>query len=152
MGECGVETIEGAPGTRRALGLERARRSKGACIQPRVEDGDLGTDRGDAIAVGARDAFDEAVQAEPAEIVRHRAGRILLRVASLELREVIAEVPMTKAGRRQREETERVHERVDPAVAEPEARGALIVDEDGGRDGVQAVFADQAVVAQRFDV
>jgi hypothetical protein len=31
----------------------------------------------------------------------------------------------------QREETERVHERVDPAVAEPEARGALILDAYG---------------------
>jgi hypothetical protein len=41
---------------------------------------------------------------------------------------------------------------VDTPVAKPEARGALIVDEDGGRDRVQTVFADQAVVAQRFDV
>ena len=34
---------------------------------------------------------------------------------------------------------------------EAEAGGALIVDAHRGRDGVQAVFPDQTVVAQRFD-
>ena len=65
---------------------------------------------------------------------------------------MITKLPMAKPGGRQRKETERVHERVDPAVAESEARGPLIVDANGGRDGVELVFADQAVVAQRFDV
>jgi hypothetical protein len=41
---------------------------------------------------------------------------------------------------------------VDPAVAEPDARRPLIVDADGCGEGVELVFADQAVVAQRFDV
>ena len=59
---------------------------------------------------------------------------------------------MPEAGGGQREETERVHGCVDTAVAEPETRGPLIVDANGGRDGLELVFADQAVVAQRFDV
>ncbi len=87
---------------------------------------------GDAIAVTARHPFDEAVEPEAAEVVGHRAGRVGVGVATLELRDVIAELPMAKAGGREREETERVHERVDAAVAEAEAGGALIVDERRG--------------------
>ena len=65
---------------------------------------------------------------------------------------MIAQLPMPEAGGGEREETEGVHERVHARVAEAEAGRALIVDEDGGCDGVQTVFADQAVVAQGFDV
>ncbi len=97
-------------------------------------------------------AFDQPVETESAEIVGHGAGRIRLRIARVELRDVLAQLPMAKAGGGQCEETERVHQRVDTAVAKPEARGALIVDENRGRDRMQTVFADQAVVAQRFDV
>jgi hypothetical protein len=65
---------------------------------------------------------------------------------------MIAQLPMPKASGREGEETERVHERVDAGVAEAETSGPLVLDEHGGRDGVKVVFADQAVVAQRFDV
>ena len=64
---------------------------------------------------------------------------------------MIAELTMSEARGSEREEAERVHERVDAPVTESETGGALVLDEDGRRDGVQAVFADQAVVAQRFD-
>ena len=102
--------------------------------------------------MAARDPLDETVQTEATQIVGHRAGRIGLRISTLELCDVIAELPMAKAGGREGEQTERVHERVDPAVAEAEAGGALILHAHGCGDGVQAVFADEAVVAQRFDV
>ena len=67
----------------------------------------------------------------------------------MELRDVIAELAMPEAGGGERKETERVHERVDATVAEAEASPALVVHEDGRGDGVETVFADQAVVAQR---
>ena len=110
------------------------------------------TGRGDAVAVAAWDAFDEPVQAESPEIVRPGAGRIRVGVAGLELRDVLAELAMAKPRGCQRKEAEGVHERVHATIAEAEAGGAAIVDADGGRDGVEAVFADQAIVAQRFDV
>ena len=81
--------------------------------------------------MAARDAFDEAVQPEPPEVVGHGAGRIRVGIATLQLGDVIAQLPMPKAGGGEGEETERVHERVDAAVAEAEAGGALVVDEDG---------------------
>ena len=76
--------------------------------------------------MAVRDPFDEAVQPETPEVVGHRARRIGRRIAALELRDVIAELPMPEAGGGQREETERVHERVDVAVTEAEAGGPLI--------------------------
>jgi len=63
---------------------------------------------------------------------------------------VLAKLPMAKSGRRQGKQTERVHERLDAAVAEAEAGGALVLDDDRCGDSVEAVFADQAVVAKRF--
>ena len=150
-GEGGIEAIECALSTGRPLRLQRACGSKGPCIESRVEHGDLGAGRGDVISVAAWHAFDEAVEPEAAEVVGHGARPIRSGIAPLELCDVVAELPMPEARRGEREETERVHERVDAAVAEAKAGGALIVDEDGGHDGVQAVLADQAIVAQLFD-
>ena len=150
--ERGVKSIKGALRASRGDRTEGARGPKRPSVQPRIEHGDLGADRCDAIPVGARDPFEETVEAEPAEIVRHRAGRIRVGISTLQLGDVIAQLPMANAGGRQRKETERVHERVDARVAEAKAGGALIVDEDGRGDGVELVFADQAVVAQGFDV
>ena len=91
----------------------------------------MGASRRDAIAVATRYAFDEAVQAESAEIVRHRPCGIGVGISTLELRHVIAKFPMPKTCGREREETERVHEGVDAGIAEAEPGGALILDEDG---------------------
>ena len=119
MGERGVEPIKGA----------------------------LRAGRRDAIPVTVRHALDEAVEPEAPQVVGHGARAIRGRIAALELRDVIAQLPMPKAGGREGEETERVHERVDAGVAEAETGGPLVLDENGGGDGVEVVFADQAVVA-----
>jgi hypothetical protein len=66
----------------------------------------LSTDDCDAVAVAVRYPFDEAVQPEPAAIAGHGSRRIGCRISTLELRDVIAELPMAKAGGRQRKETE----------------------------------------------
>ena len=99
-----------------------------------------------------RHPFDEAMQPQTSKVVGHRARRVGVGVSTLQLRDVIAQLPMTEARGRQGEETERVHECVDARVAEAQAGGALILREDGGGDGAEAVFADEAIVAQRFDV
>src|SRR2546427_6337976 len=118
MSERGVETVEGALTASRCDRPQRAGGAKGARVDARVEHRDLGTGRSDAIPVTMPEPFNEAVQPEPAEIIRHRARAIGERIPPLELRDVIAEFPMPKAGGGQREQTEGVHERVDAAVAE----------------------------------
>ena len=131
MGERGVETVDGALTASRGDRPQRAAGAKGARIDARKEHRDLGTGRGDAIAVTALEPFNEAVQPEPAEIIRHRARAIRERIPPLELCDVIAQFPMPKAGGSEGEETECVHERVDAAVAEAETGGPLRADEDG---------------------
>jgi hypothetical protein len=67
------------------------------------------------------------------------------------LRDVGADVVMPEAGGTQGKQTERLHQRQNPAIPEPEPGGALVVHEDRLTHGIKGVFADQAIVAQRFD-
>ena len=129
--ECGVEAMEGALGSGRSRGRQRTGGPKRPRVDARVEHRDLGAGLRDAIAMAARHAFDETVQPESAEVVGHGSGRIGLGVSPLELRDVIAELPMAEPGGGEREETECVHEGVGAGVAEPEAGGALVRDLDG---------------------
>ena len=131
MGERGVETIEGTLGTDRRDGLQRTRGAERPGVETRVKHGDLRAGLGDAIAMAVRYPFDKAVQPESPEVVRHRACRIGRRTAALELRDVIAKLPVMKAGRGESKETERVHEGMHARVAKPEPGGPLIVDDDG---------------------
>ena len=48
--------------------------------------------------------------------------------------------------------THRVHQREHTSVAEAQPLGALVLCDDGLAHGVEVVFTDQAVVAQRLDV
>ena len=131
MGERGVETIEDASTASRCDRPQRASGTQSASVDARVEHREVSAGRRDAIPVAARDAFNETMQPESAEIVRHRARRIGVRIAPLQLRDVIAEVPMSKACGCEGEETEGVHERVDATVPKAEPGGPLIVDENG---------------------
>ena len=111
--------------------MKRARGPEGPRVEPREEHGDLCAGRGDAIAVAARDPLDEVVQAQTSEVVGHGSGGVGVGRSTLELRDVIAELAMSKARGREREETERVHERMDARIAEAQAGGPLVLDEDG---------------------
>ena len=72
--------------------------------------------------------LDETVQPESAEVIGHRPRRIGGRIAALELCDVIAKLPMSEAGRGQREETEGVHEGVHAAIAKAQTGRPLLVD------------------------
>src|SRR5215475_1535005 len=131
MGERGVETIEGALGTDRRDGLQRTRGAERPGVETREKHGDLRAGRCNAIAMAARDPFDEAVQPEPPQVVGHRARRVEVGLSTLQLCDVIAKLPMSKAGGREGEETERMHERVNAAVAKAQTGGPLVVDTHG---------------------
>ena len=65
-----------------------------------------------ARAVASRHALDEPRESEASQVVGHGAGPIRGRIAALQLRNVIAQLPMAKAGGREPEPTARVHERM----------------------------------------
>ena len=77
----------------------------------------MGAGLSDAIAVAGRHALDQAMEPKPSKVVGHCARGIGGRIASLELRDLIAQFPMPEASRGEREETQRMHERVDAAGA-----------------------------------
>jgi len=60
-----------------------------------VEDGDADAVGGDGVGVGAGNALDEPVQAEPAQVVAHLAGRV---VAAEESGDVPAKASVGQAG------------------------------------------------------
>ena len=72
-------------------------------------------------------SFDETVQPETAEIVGHQARTRRGRIATLQWRDMIAELPMPEAvGARAKRQSACMS--VDPAVAKSEIGGALILD------------------------
>ena len=62
-----------------------------------------------------------------------------------------AHIAVSEADGAQRKETEGLHQREDPTIPEPETGGALVLHDDRLTDGIEGVFPDQAIVAQRFD-
>jgi hypothetical protein len=116
-----------------------------------MEHGESGAGLGDARAMTARDAFDQVVQSETAEVVRHLAGAIVVERAAEELRDRRPNVAMPKPARVQREETERLHEGEHAAIPEVEGGGPLRLNEDGMGQGIEVIVTDQAVMAQIFD-
>jgi hypothetical protein len=102
--------------------------------------------------VGLGHSLDQAVKPETAQVIRHLAGRVLVRGSPQQLRNVRADIPMAEAGGAEGKQTQGLHEGQHAPVAEAEARGALGIDDDRLRYGFEEVIPDQRVVAQIFDV
>ena len=56
--------------------------SKSTRVDSYIEDGQTGAPFGDAIPMTVRHAFDEAVEPQSTQVVRHVAGRIVIGVAA----------------------------------------------------------------------
>ena len=110
----------------------------------------MGAEGGNAIAVAARNALDESVEAQTPQVIGGLAGSVVAVVAQ-QLCDAVAHVAMAKSGRVESEQTQRLHQGQNPAVAEAEAGGALAVDADRLADGINVALADETVVAQVFD-
>ncbi len=96
--------------------------------------------------------FDEAVEAEPSEVVGHLACGHGLGVDAEEGREVSAEVAVGEPVGQESEHDDGGEQGVDARVAEAERGDALTVEGDGLRDVVERGFADGGVVADSLDV
>ena len=58
---------------------------------------------------------------------------------------------MAEAGGRQGEQTEHLHQGVHPAVTKAQAGRTSLLHHHGLGHGVEAIFPNEAIVAQRFD-
>ena len=151
FGERGIEALKCLGAAVRAGRGQGRGGPKATSIDTHIQDGHAGAEGREAITVSVGHTLDESMEPQPTQVVRQLAGRIVIKVATEQLRDRCAHVAMAKAGGAQRKETERLHEGEDAAVPEAERGGALGVDDDGLGQGVEAVVADEAVVAQIFD-
>jgi len=105
--------------------------------------------RGDLVAVGAWNSPNETMQAKAAEVVSDRAG---FDVPALERFEPRSQIAVGKAVGEETEEDQRVQQGMDPLVFKPQGGGALGIDHPCSLDGVKALLADRAIVADSLDV
>ncbi len=107
---------------------------------------------GDLVAVGVRDAFDQAVQAQPAEVVGGAPGRPGVAVDAEQLREVGAQVLVEEPAGVQPEDEQDVQECLGARVgqAQPGDAGPVVVD-DRIAGGGQGFGAGDGVVAESLD-
>jgi hypothetical protein len=92
------------------------------------EEGPTKASAGEHVAICAGDSLDDALEAEPAEIVRH-AGRSVLRTVRIEqISHILAELSVRETVRQMGERAQRRQESHDPRLTESKGRRALAVE------------------------
>src|SRR5579863_1156843 len=107
---------------------------------------------GDLVAAGVRDAGDEAVFTEAAQVVRHFPGGDVLGGFAEEGRDEGAQLAVGEAAGQQPVDEQGLQQRVDPGVAEPQCGDAGAAGHDDGRgQGGEGPGAVDGVVADGLD-
>ena len=150
-----VERVDGSdePGgrTRRCLEDHGHRGAQYAGVGPVVAQGGSQAVVGDAVAAGERDALDEPVQPQAAQVVGHAAAPVLLHGQAHERCRGLAQVPVPEAVRQHPEGEQRGEQGLHPRIAEASRRGALPVDDARPMEVVERSGSDGAVVADFLD-
>ena len=107
---------------------------------------------GDLVAAGVRDAGDEAVFAEAAQVVGHLPGGDVLGALAEEGRDEGAQLAVGEAAGQQPVDEQGLQQRVDAGVAEPQPGDAGAGGGDDGRgQGGEGLGAADGVVADGLD-
>ena len=106
---------------------------------------------GDLVAVGVRDALDEAVQTKPAQVVAGAPGGPGIGVGAEQPGEMGAQVTVGEPVRLQPEGEQRGEQGLGAWVTEAQRGGVLAVDVDGVVDGAECVGSGDRVVADALD-
>ena len=102
--------------------------------------------------MGSGDPLDQAVQAQPPQVVRHLArGHVVGRLPQ-QGSPVVPQVAVGKTPRQQTKHQQRAEQRLHGRVGETQAAGPLPIDLDRFIDTVERVFADGTVLADPLDV
>ena len=109
----------------------RQERAEDACLRAVIGQSDAQPFSGEPIPLGVRDALDEASQPEPAQVVGHPAGAVVVERQTAQRRHRFAQLPVAEASGQQVETQQGGQQRVDPRVAEAQGRGALPSTSDG---------------------
>ena len=143
-----VEAVEGgAKRVRQGIVRRQKRgpvRAQDAQIELGVEERDFETVRGRRIAMGLRNAVDEALETQSSKVVGHLRGGVGLAEQCFH---VGAEVAIAEAAREMGEGAERLEERHDARVTEPQRGDPLTVGDGGMLQPIEGVLREEAVVA-----
>src|SRR5215468_2543874 len=131
---------------------DRQARTKDAGVDAGEEECRPEPEVGHPVSMGLRDALDESVQPQPAEVVGHPTRANRLDRNTQQRSESRAEVGVRKPARQQREEQQYVQQRLHQWICEAERRGSLAVDLDRLLDLVEGIFTEVAIVADALDV
>lgn len=93
------------------------------------EQGDAQTKVGDPVAVTVRDALDEAVQAQPTQVIGHASRGIGLDGKRERLCHPGTHGGVTESLGKAQEQTQDLQQREHPGIVEAQAGGALAVDD-----------------------
>ena len=126
-------------------------RAKETVVEAREEQGCPEAEFGDAIAEAVGQAFDQAVQAQAAQLISDGALRDRVRIAARQSRKMMAQVGCAKAFCELPEQDDGVPQRVDARIGKTQARGALAARRHRAVDGLEGILGQYAVMAQTFD-
>ena len=123
-----------------------------AGVGAREEQGDAQARRGESIAVGFRDALDDAVQAKPAQIVGHSSHGVMGWVEAQQLSQQGSHFLIGETPQLETEQDQYAEQRLHARIAEAQRRSSLPVDFDGADHLIERVFANRAIVRYGLDV
>ena len=102
--------------------------------------------------MAARNSFDNAVEAQPAQVVRHPAERIVSWVKAQQLREQGAHLPIGEPSKLKTEDYENSQQSLDAGITEAQGGGSLPIDFDRANDLIKGIFADRTIMRDLLDV
>src|SRR6201988_2481114 len=151
-----VEPVEGGS-QRSSNGSERWQRGGEAWSQKAVvgsgkEERNAPAEIGDAISEAIGSALNQAVEAKPAQLVGHCAGGDRCGIPGCQGRKMLAQIGGPEALRELSEQDEGLEKRLNAWVGKTQAGRALAAGCHRSVDGLQSIFAEDAIVAQPLDL
>ena len=128
---------------------ERESRTEEAVVAASEEQRVAQARLGDLVAMRPRDSFDQAVQAQAAQVIGDGAGSQASAKKGLE---PLTQIGVGEAAGQKVEDCERVEQGLDAFRFEAQGGSSLLVYHARALNGVKPPFSDRAVVADSLDV
>src|SRR4051812_37104343 len=102
--------------------------------------------------MAARNSFDDAVKAQPAQIVRHPASRVGGRIDTQHWRQQSTHFCIGKALKLETEDSQHGEKRLHARIAKAEGGGTLAINFDRPYNLMESILSDGTVVRDLLDV
>src|SRR6516165_6013582 len=126
--------------------------TQGSVVDARAEKHDSPTPPGDSITMALGDSFDQAVQAQSAQVVCHLTGCHVFGGLSQEGSPMVAQVAIGETPGQEMKHHQRAEEGLNRRIGESQTAGPLPTDRDGIIDPAKRVLAQSTILADPLDV